>query len=60
MLSLVLLRCADADKPRIGKTIFSSNKEGFVKIRVLFNSFHARKEKRDGRGKRCVALATLV
>ena len=45
MLSLVLLRCADINKPRIGKNVFSSNKEGFVKIRVLFNSFHTRKEK---------------
>lgn len=45
MLSLVLLRCADTNKPCIGKNIFSSNKEGFVKIRVLLKSFHTRKEK---------------
>lgn len=45
MLSLVLLRCADTNKSRISKNIFSSNKEGFVKIRVLLNCSHARKEK---------------
>jgi len=51
MLSLVLLRCADTNKPCIGKDIFSSNKKGFVKIRVLFNSFHTRKEKEMEEGR---------
>lgn len=54
MLSLVLLRWADSNKPRIGKkNIFSSNKKGFDKMRVLFNCVHAKKEKGMEEGLMC-------
>lgn len=52
------LRCGAPNTPHIGKSIFSSNKEGFVKINVLCNSAHAGKEEGMERGELCCSSYT--